>query len=245
MLCPLSALLTHSGRTPNLLASIRPVPCFVHTFFGIMSIFIFFVFLNACSFIELGCKDTIIIVMCNIFTKKIAMTKQRILELIKNEGITIPIFLQKTGIKRGFLDSDKLDQAVSDKHVAMIIAAYPYISLEWLLLGKGKMYLKNETNNLVNNTEIVDLECKYTKNTDSNIKNSNINIGGQQVVANHNQGTINADNRQYYSDSPDVLRSQIELLDERIKEKDAQIKEKDAQINKLIELLGKKYESGQ
>lgn len=173
------------------------------------------------------------------------MTKQRILELIKNEGITIPIFLQKTGIKRGFLDSDKLNQAVSDKHIAMIIAAYPYISLEWLLLGKGKMYLKNETNNLVNNTEIVDLECNYTKNTDSNIKNSNINIGGQQVVANHNQGTINADNRQYYSDSPDVLRSQIELLDERIKEKDAQIKEKDAQINKLIELLGKKYESGQ
>ena len=60
---------------------------------------------------------------------------------------------------------------------------------------------------------------------------ANVNAGnGQQVIADHNSGTITADNRQYYSDSPDVLRAQIDLLDERIKEKDAQIKEKDAQI---------------
>lgn len=103
-----------------------------------------------------------------------------------------------------------------------------------------------------------DLELLYAKCIDFNaeylitgqgpmLRNHGIiNSGnGQQVVANHNNGTINADNRQYYSDSPDVLRAQIDTLNERIKEKDAQIKEKDAQINKLIELLGKKYESGQ
>lgn len=67
------------------------------------------------------------------------MTKKRILEFIKNQNITVPIFFQKTGIKRGFLDSDKLDQAVSDRHFSMIIAAFPDLSLDWLLTGEGPM----------------------------------------------------------------------------------------------------------
>ena len=75
------------------------------------------------------------------------------------------------------------------------------INPEWLLLGTGEM-----------------------------LRNSPVNVGGQQIITQNNSGTINADNRQFYSDSPDVLRAQIEVLDERIKEKDAQIKEKDAQI---------------
>ena len=71
------------------------------------------------------------------------MTKKRILEFIKNQNITVPIFFQKTGIKRGFLDSDKLDQAVSDRHFSMIIAAFPNLSLDWLLTGRGPM-LRND-----------------------------------------------------------------------------------------------------
>ena len=67
------------------------------------------------------------------------MTKRRILEFIKNQNITIPIFFQKTGIKRGFLDSDKLDQAVSDRHFSMIIAAFPDLSVDWLITGEGPM----------------------------------------------------------------------------------------------------------
>lgn len=67
------------------------------------------------------------------------MTKKRILEFIKNQNITVSIFFQKTGIKRGFLDSDKLDQAVSDRHFSMIIAAFPDLSLDWLLTGEGPM----------------------------------------------------------------------------------------------------------
>lgn len=67
------------------------------------------------------------------------MTKKRILEFIKNQKITIPIFFQKTGIKRGFLDSDKLDQAVSDRHFSMIIAAFPDLSVDWLITGEGPM----------------------------------------------------------------------------------------------------------
>lgn len=83
---------------------------------------------------KFGCKDTIIIAFITIF---IAMTKERILKFIEVKNITPAIFLKMTGIKRGFLDSDKLGQAVSDKHFAMIIAAYPDINLYWLITGEG------------------------------------------------------------------------------------------------------------
>ena len=64
------------------------------------------------------------------------MTKERILKFIEIKNITPAIFFKQTGIKRGFLDSDKLNQAVSDRHFAMIIAAYPDVNLYWLITGK-------------------------------------------------------------------------------------------------------------
>lgn len=67
------------------------------------------------------------------------MTKKRILKFIESQGVTIPNFYKITGIKRGFLDSDKLHQAVSDKHFAMIIDAFPELSLDWLVSGEGEM----------------------------------------------------------------------------------------------------------
>ena len=85
------------------------------------------------------CKDTIIIANNANF---IAMTKERILKFIEIKNITPAIFFKQTGIKRGFLDSDKLNQAVSDRHFAMIIAAYPDINLYWLITGKGEMFLQ-------------------------------------------------------------------------------------------------------
>lgn len=70
---------------------------------------------------------------------KIAKTKERILKYIEKKKLTKTIFFNQTGIKRGFLDADKLNQAVSDEHFAKIIATYPDINLEWLLTGKGEM----------------------------------------------------------------------------------------------------------
>lgn len=71
------------------------------------------------------------------------MTKERIIEFIKYQQLTTSIFLEKTGIKRGFLDSDKLNQAVSDKHLTMIIATFPNINVDWLLTGQGPMLRKD------------------------------------------------------------------------------------------------------
>jgi len=73
------------------------------------------------------------------YNEKNRMVKQRILQIIENKNLTRSIFFQKTGLKRGFLDSDKLEQAVSDRQIAMIIAAFPDIDTDWLITGKGKM----------------------------------------------------------------------------------------------------------
>lgn len=67
-------------------------------------------------------------------------TKERILKLIKSIGTTKAIFMQRTGIKRGFLDGDKLEASVSDKQLAAILAAYPDVNLEWLVTGHGSQY---------------------------------------------------------------------------------------------------------
>ena len=72
------------------------------------------------------------------------MTKERILEILDLKGIKKSIFFQKTGIKRGFLDADKLNQSVSDENFAKIIAIFPDVSVEWLITGKGDRLKKVE-----------------------------------------------------------------------------------------------------
>lgn len=75
----------------------------------------------------------------------IVTTKERILQYIEYKGISISEFLRNTDIKRGFLDADKLNSAVSDVFVAKIIANYGDLNLEWLITGEGQM-LKEDSN---------------------------------------------------------------------------------------------------
>ncbi|MDM1513557.1 S24 family peptidase [Myroides odoratimimus] len=70
-------------------------------------------------------------------------TKERIIQYIDYKGISVSEFLKLTDIKRGFLDSDKLNATVSDIFIAKIIANCPDINLEWLITGNGSM-LKNQ-----------------------------------------------------------------------------------------------------
>ena len=74
---------------------------------------------------------------------KIATTKERIMKILEVKGDNPADFYRKTGIKRGFLDADKLKSTVNDVFIAMIIASYPDINIEWLISGDGNM-LKNE-----------------------------------------------------------------------------------------------------
>lgn len=62
------------------------------------------------------------------------------MQLLENKAISKRKFFEITGLKRGFLDADKLKQAVSDHQIAMIFAAFPDINLEWLVSGIGQMF---------------------------------------------------------------------------------------------------------
>ena len=75
---------------------------------------------------------------------KIATTKERILQFIEYKGISKQSFFKETGLKRGFLDADKLQTSIPDTFIATIIASYPEINPLWLILGEGPM-LKEES----------------------------------------------------------------------------------------------------
>jgi hypothetical protein len=72
-------------------------------------------------------------------TTILATTKQRLLQFIGYKNISQKKFLQEVGLKRGFLDTDKLNAAVSDMFIAKIIAVYAELNPEWLITGKGAM----------------------------------------------------------------------------------------------------------
>lgn len=74
---------------------------------------------------------------------KIATTKERILQFVDYKGISKTRFYEETGMRRGFLDGDKLKTSIPDTFIATIVATYPDISPIWLLTGEGSM-LKND-----------------------------------------------------------------------------------------------------
>lgn len=66
-------------------------------------------------------------------------SKERLLQYLENKDVDKSTFYEKTGIKRGLLDADKLKAALSDQFIAKIIAIYEDLSLKWLITGKGSM----------------------------------------------------------------------------------------------------------
>lgn len=82
-------------------------------------------------------------------------TKKRILKYIDYKDITQVDFFAKTGIKRGFLDADKLDRSVSDQFLQIITATFVDLSLEWLVTGQGSM-LKDDIERKSSNAIAID-----------------------------------------------------------------------------------------
>lgn len=70
-------------------------------------------------------------------TKIVATSKERLIEYLEYKGVSYVDFFKGTGIKRGFLDSDKLKGTITDVFLAKIIAFFPDLSLVWLITGNG------------------------------------------------------------------------------------------------------------
>ena len=65
--------------------------------------------------------------------------KQRIIQYLDQNSMSRPAFLKKVGMKRGFLETDKLEQSVNEKQFAAIMQACPDLNVEWLITGQGPM----------------------------------------------------------------------------------------------------------
>lgn len=76
---------------------------------------------------------------------KFATSKERLLYFLDSKGIKKAQFYRDTGIKRGFLDTDKMDSAISDVFLATILDVYKDLNISWLVQEQGEMEV-NKTN---------------------------------------------------------------------------------------------------
>lgn len=72
-------------------------------------------------------------------TMILANTKIRILQYLEYKGISKPQFYTDIDIKRGLLDSDKMNSTVVDTVIAKILVIYKEVDPMWLLTGQGFM----------------------------------------------------------------------------------------------------------
>jgi len=72
-------------------------------------------------------------------TKIIATSKERLIKYLDYKGVSLSDFFKGTTIKRGFLDSDKLNATINDVFLAKIIAFFPQLNIRWLITGYGDM----------------------------------------------------------------------------------------------------------
>lgn len=84
-----------------------------------------------------------------IFAMNLVTSKRRLLQFLEFKGFDKPDFYEKTGIKRGLLDSDKLDASLNDQYLAKIIAIFSDLNLYWLITGEGEMIKKIDDDNTV------------------------------------------------------------------------------------------------
>ena len=73
--------------------------------------------------------------------KKLNGAKDRILYLVKKEGISKRSFYKKTGISNGTLDQKT---GLSEENMVKYLSTYPEINPTWLLTGRGSMLLEGE-----------------------------------------------------------------------------------------------------
>lgn len=67
--------------------------------------------------------------------------KDRVLEFIKSEGITVRSFEIAASMSNGAVS--KMGDNTRRKILDQISAAYPQLNMDWLLRGEGEMYVKN------------------------------------------------------------------------------------------------------
>ena len=68
--------------------------------------------------------------------------KERLLLFIQSQQLSQIDFAEKCGLSRGYVNNVK--DGIYQSSLRKISDAFPELNTEWLLMGKGKMYRKNE-----------------------------------------------------------------------------------------------------
>ena len=94
-------------------------------------------------------------------------SKDRILEFIQYSGISQGEFIRKCGLSKGSIAN--IQEAPNGTSLIKIARAYPELSLDWLLLGQGKMLRSNDSTEKTPDVEVEETVCevpqkRYTDN---------------------------------------------------------------------------------
>ena len=95
--------------------------------------------------------------------QKISPIKERILQFADSLGISKREFYAKIGVSRGTLESKT---GITEDVLAKFIAAYPNISIEWLLTGDGNRERQN--------ISVPSINEEFSLKSDHKISNQNI-----------------------------------------------------------------------
>lgn len=130
-------------------------------------------------------------------------------------------FFSETGIKRGFLDSDKMDNSVSDENLKKIFSVYRDLDPVWLITGEGSMIRIPKT-----------VPIEEADSLDHEVQMLTQRLEMQDKTIEDKDNTI-----ELLSTQLEELRGQFE---DQLKAKDAQISAKDNQISSLLNILSNK-----
>ncbi len=93
-------------------------------------------------------------------------TKEKIIQYLDYKGINKGDFYRKTGFSNGFLGAGK---HIGSDNLKIIIENYPDLSLEWLVMDKGDMILRdNNLNNPMSN-DFIEMQKTLLKYKDDEI----------------------------------------------------------------------------
>ncbi len=75
-----------------------------------------------------------------------ATTKERIILLLNNKGVTISNFFSSIGVSYSNFKGKQLESSPSADLVAKIKSNFPDVNTDWLLTGEGEMLIKKDAN---------------------------------------------------------------------------------------------------
>ncbi len=89
--------------------------------------------------------------------------KEKILEYLDFKGKNANQFYKETGLSVGFLKSGK---HIGSNNIKIIINTYPDLSLDWLVMDKGEMIIKEKKKEINKNDDSLLLSLITNKDTE-------------------------------------------------------------------------------